>query len=402
MNHMKSYTVIGGGLAGLAAANALAGNGNKVILLEQTRHLGGRAQTQEEAGYLLNFGPHSLYRGGIAMQTLSAWKIPFSGKVPPAGAYTYFVRGNQLYPLVRNLQSLLATKLFSAKEKLEVARLLQLFSSANAKGHETMREWITEEARSERVRDLAATVTRISTYTTDLERLSAKAALRQIAMALKHNVLYIDGGWQTLVNGLAQRAVSLGVEIRWDHPVNNLGEVQTDGVVLATGPGSIEKLTGISLPKLRPLRMATLDLGLEGLPSDAARAAFALDRPLYFSMHSASARLAPQGRAMIHIAKYLGDNEPDATNVRQEIEEFATLVLPEWQGATRVVRYLPNMTVTPAMASGEGRPDVDILGLDGVAVAGDWIGEEGMLADAAVASALKAADLVQQRKVRAA
>jgi hypothetical protein len=144
--------------------------------------------------------------------------------------------------------------------------------------------------------------------------------------------------------------------------------------------------------------MATIDLGLESLPRDAARVAFALDRPLYFSVHSESARLAPYGGAMIHVSKYLGDGEPDAATVRRELEEFATLVLPEWQSLARVVRFRPRLTVTPMMASVEGRPGVNLPGLDHVAVAGDWVGEEGMLADAAVASALRAARMIQRRK----
>jgi len=61
---MESYVVIGGGLAGLTAVNALASNGNKVTLIEQSAHPGGRARTQRECGYLANLGPHALYRGG--------------------------------------------------------------------------------------------------------------------------------------------------------------------------------------------------------------------------------------------------------------------------------------------------------------------------------------------------
>jgi hypothetical protein len=49
--------------------------------------------------------------------------------------------------------------------------------------------------------------------------------------------------------------------------------------------------------------------------------------------------------------------------------------------------------------SPQGRPDIDFPGLENVVIAGDWVGAEGMLADAAVASALRAAQVIQQRKV---
>jgi len=44
-----------------------------------------------------------------------------------------------------------------------------------------------------------------------------------------------------------------------------------------------------------------------------------------------------------------------------------------------------------------GRPAVDTLAMRNVYLAGDWVGSEGMLADASFASAQRAARLVVQR-----
>ena len=46
----KSVTVVGGGLAGIAAACALAGSGYRVRLLERRPYLGGRASSYEHPG----------------------------------------------------------------------------------------------------------------------------------------------------------------------------------------------------------------------------------------------------------------------------------------------------------------------------------------------------------------
>ena len=73
---MQSYIVIGGGLAGLTAANALAGAHRRVVLYEQSARLGGRAATQQDRGFLLNFGPHALYRGGRALGHLAGMENP--------------------------------------------------------------------------------------------------------------------------------------------------------------------------------------------------------------------------------------------------------------------------------------------------------------------------------------
>jgi phytoene dehydrogenase-like protein len=397
---MKYYVIIGGGIAGLTAANALAGNGGRVTVLEQAHHLGGRAQTQQQSGYFMNLGPHALYCGGVAMRTFREWGISFSGNFPPRGDRSYFVRENKLYPAVRDVTSLMTTRLFSLREKLEAARIFSAFTNASAEEGETMRDWLERHARSERVRDFAATIARIATYTTDLDHLSARAAVKQVQMAIRHNVWYLDGGWQTLVDGLRDRARSLGVEIRSEEHVTSLSQLDADGIVLAVGPASVEKLTGVAVPDQRPLRMATLDVGMRKLPEGAAHVAFGLDRPLYFSVHSESARLAPQGRALAHVAKYLGDSQPDPKALRQELEDYASLVIPGWQRETEIIRFLPNLTVSPMMVTPQGRPDVDFPELENVTVAGDWVGTEGMLVDAAVASALKAARVIQERNTR--
>jgi phytoene dehydrogenase-like protein len=395
---MEFYVVIGGGLTGLTAANALADAGHRVRLVEQAHAVGGRAQTQQHGEYRMNLGPHALYCGGIAMKTFRNWKLPFSGNFPPAEGRSYFVRENKLYPAVRDVKSLLTTRLFSLGEKLEAARVFSAFSRASAEDGETMQQWIDRHAQSEHVREFAATITRIATYTTDMDRLSAKAAVEQIAMAVRHNVHYLDGGWQTLVDGLRERATRLGVEIRCGEHLTSLDHLDADGIVLAVGPASVQKLTGKQVPNQQPLRMATLDIGIRKLPKGAAHVAFGLDRPLYFSVHSRSARLAPEGAALAHVAKYMDNIQADPKALREELEEYASLVMPGWQREAEAVRFLPNLTVTPMMVTPEGRPDVDFLGLDNLTVAGDWVGAEGMLADTAVASALKAASLIQKQK----
>ncbi len=395
---MHSYIVIGGGLAGLTAANVLASEGNRVVLLEQSKQLGGRAQTQHQHGYSLNLGPHALYCGGIAAQTLRAWNIPFSGNFPPR-TDSYFVRENRLYPTVRDLSSLMTTRLFTMREKLEAGRLFSQFKAGEAPEGETMQHWLDQHVGSQRVRDFAATAIRISTYAVDLDHLSAKAALQQISLGIKHNVLYLDGGWQTLIDGLKERALSLGVEIRRGQHVGDLQSLEADGIVLAVGPASVENLTGVSLPAHRPLRMATFDLGLKAITAGTPRVAFCLDRPFYFSIHSESARLAPEGRALVHIAKYLDESEPDPAVIREELEEYATLVMPEWREHADFTRFLPSLTVAPMLPAPEGRPDVDFLGIENVMIAGDWVGHEGHAADASVASALEAARILQKRKV---
>jgi phytoene dehydrogenase-like protein len=231
----------------------------------------------------------------------------------------------------------------------------------------------------------------------DHDHLSAAAALSQIALAIADNVAYIDHGWQTLIDGLAARARAQGVAIRCNAPLNSLAFLDADGIVLAVPLATIEKLTGVSFPNLRPVRVACLDIGLKSLPKDAANFGLGIDRPLYYSVHSAAANLAPEGAALIQMAKYL-NSESDATADRIELEQFADLMAPGWRERVTTTRFLPNMTVSHAMPTTESRPDVDALNKEGIAIAGDWVGPKHMLTDAAVSSALRAAAMVQKSK----
>ena len=56
--------IVGGGLAGLTAACYLARSGVTVTVFEKAPGLGGRAATQQQAGYFFNRGIHALYSGG--------------------------------------------------------------------------------------------------------------------------------------------------------------------------------------------------------------------------------------------------------------------------------------------------------------------------------------------------
>ena len=135
---------------------------------------------------------------------------------------------------------------------------------------------------------------------------------------------------------------------------------------------------------------------------------FRSEEPLYWSDHTRAARLAPEGGHAVHVAKYLAPDDRDAARHERELEACCDLVQPGWRDELAQRRYLPNMTViNAAVHAGKdglaGRPGPAVPGFDNVYVAGDWVGGEGWLSDASLASARRAADLVlQQPRVAAA
>lgn len=423
--HQDDVLVIGGGVAGLASATFLARNGNTVRLFEQSHALGGRAQTKRQDGFYLNIGPHALYRGGRGIEVLRKLGIEPRGRVPSvSGAFA--VKNGVKHTFPAGAVSLLTTSLFGLSAKLEAARLLASIGEidGNPLMDITVREWLDENISHNEVKEFVLAAFRVATYTNAPELMSAGAAIEQLKKAQDKSVLYLDGGWQRLVDGLREAAERAGAIIETGARVEAVtrdaaGAVQgvrlADGralqasiVVVASSPSAavatVEEAQQTSLAKwareATPVKAACLDLALSRLPKRKATFALGIDRPLYFSVHSAAAQLAPEGGALIQVAKYLSPEDRDSSeNVERELEGLLDLVQPGWRQVIVYRRFLPDMIVMNAMplascGGTSGRPGPVVADVPGLFVVGDWVGQEGLLVDASLASAREAARLI--------
>lgn len=412
--------VVGGGLSGLLAAVLIAREGRSVVVYEQARQLGGRAMTTDDDGIQFNLGAHALYRSGDAFRLLSELQIAFHGAFPNPGTAVGYYRGRE-YTLPLTLRSLITTRLLSIREKWQLSRLLQSLPSLETKGLNGMSaaQWVAQKLGNGPLAHLISTLFRLTTYVADQNHLSAGAALEQLKLSLAGNVWYIDGGWQSIIEGLRHQAEKLGVQIR---PRSHITTVEqgSDGITLALSNGAIDRADSVvmavgpqaacsllQLPadhslvqwsaRQQPVRAACLDVALSRLSRPACRFALGLDQPHYFSVHSAAATLAPRGVHVIHLMKYLPSSAVEsAGGVEQELEGLLDRVQPGWRASLLKRRSLPLMTVAhshpePGATGLAGRPPVAVSGFKGIYVAGDWVGGRGQLADAAAASAEEAA-----------
>jgi phytoene dehydrogenase-like protein len=321
--------------------------------------------------------------------------------------------------------SLVSTGLLSLPGKLEAAKLLSRLGSLDPAPWQsrTVDEWLASITRRDDVRRLLGAVMRLATYGNAPDRMSGGAALDQMQHALAENVLYLDGGWQQLVTALRDAALAAGVAIESGVRVTGveqspggavLAVLLSDGtrlpcaaVIAATAPDEAAALaSGDTRTVLdrwtqdaTPVRAACLDLALDALPAPRSTFGLGIDAPLYFSVHSAVANLTPGHGALVHVAKYLDPAiAPDATRDLADLERFTDLLQPGWRDHVVHRRFLPHVTVSHALVTARGgglagRPGPAVDGAPGLYVAGDWVGSEGMLADASFASARRAAEL---------
>jgi phytoene dehydrogenase-like protein len=414
-NREVGVAVVGAGLAGLAAAAIVARAGGSVTVFDKGKAPGGRAATKRERGYALNQGPHALYRKSAGMGVLRNLGIEPRGGVPAIGGSYAFDR-DELHTLPGGLASLLTTGLLGLAGKLELARILARLPRLDAVALDgvTVDRWVTDAARDPAVRRMLLALVRVSTYAAETDRLSAGVAIRQLRSALEGGVLYLDGGWQTLVDALAGALRAAGGRIE---PGTRAVAIERDdarfrvrfagghvvsarSVIVALPLADAAELVGSERLRghahgARPVRAACLDLALSSVPRPKAKFALGLDRPLYFSLHSASAALAPAGGGLLHAARYLGSGD-DGTGAAAELEALVDRLQPGWREHVAERRFLPHMLVASDLPTAEqgglaGRPVV-ALDSPGLFLAGDWVGADGLLADASLASAAAAAE----------
>ncbi|WP_170839950.1 phytoene desaturase family protein [Lihuaxuella thermophila] len=418
-DHKWDAVIVGGGLAGLTAATFLGRSGKSVLLCEKADRMGGRAQTQDKNGCLFNLGPHALYKKGAGMKILSELGIEPQGGTPQINGK--LVYEGTIHPMPLSPASVFTSKLFAWQEKKELGSFLQrLYKTDYTQLYGiSLEEWIGEQIQYEKVKKFFLTLCRLATYTNEPELVSAGIVIRQLQMA-SDGVLYLHGGWQTLIQSLQEKAIQAGVricsgakvaEIRGAYPemVVRLADdikIRTKYVISTASPAETFQMveeadkTGLAALKeeLIPIEGACLDLALRRLPRPELSFALHLEQPYYYSNHSRVARLTENpDHVVIHLYKYCSSREEaDANQPKRELEEFFNLIQPGWQQELITMRYLPRIRashglITPLRAGRLDQESTIVPGIPGLFLAGDWLGKDGLLADAAISSAKRAA-----------
>ncbi|QBD76038.1 NAD(P)/FAD-dependent oxidoreductase [Ktedonosporobacter rubrisoli] len=415
----QAVIIVGGGLSGLAAAALLARAGLAVTVFEKASAPGGRAISRKHSEFYFNQGAHAFYLGGPGEKLLNELGIHPQGSLPERSRFLALEAG-KVHKLPTGVSPLLSTTLLKPGAKVELARLfIALRSMDLARLHNvSLQDWLAREVHHPQVRKLILALVHVTTFTNAPERLSAGLAITYLTPLVR----YLDHGWQTLIDSLRRVAEEAGARIvtrakvaaieaaEESHTVRlaNGTAYPASAVLLAVDPQTASSLIANGTHKeLRqwaaqaiPLRVACFDVALRRLPNPHHLYVLGIDQALYYSVHSAWAALAPQGGALIHTMKYFEPEEPaDPKSTQQELEALLDTLQPGWRDEIIEKYFLPHMLASNALVEATqgglpGRPGPAVPGIRNLYIAGDWVGPQGQLTDACLASARQAANLI--------
>jgi phytoene dehydrogenase-like protein len=372
---MSEVMVIGGGLAGMAAAIECAERGVPVELHEAARKLGGRARSLERDGFITNRGPHALYLKGPGHRWLQN-----RGLLPPLIG---------LKPTAVRLRYDGKTRRVPARFLLASARL-----GGPAPASLSFADWARSKV-SPRAASLIEGYLTLPTYDGEPGRHAAAQVHDILARSLQRGVVnYVRGGWNQLVERIADRASDLGVDLRLGSRVERIEPGRT--TIVATQPDAAARL--LADPRMRPdgQAVALRDLGLKFPDRSRTRGPVVLidlDQGVYLARYSAlDPTLAPTGHDVLQCSAGLRPGE-DAADAHQRIEAALDQAFASWR--ERAVSDHRWQAASPghrdkAGTSWQQRPAIDRG--DGVLLAGDWVAAPGILSEVCFTSATAAAE----------
>ncbi|PYI52453.1 phytoene desaturase family protein [Paenibacillus flagellatus] len=417
---MKQFdaAIIGGGIAGLVASIELAQAGKSVVLIEKSSQLGGRAISVKKNGAIFDVGSHAIIKGGALHNILQDLGIRMEGGSP--GTNVSFLWNNK----VTHMFKFILSQNLSWSGKMQFMKFFKTLTAFDADSVPaiSLRRWVEQEFSDPMTRHIIYAMFRTNSYAQAIDHQLAGPALRSVARTTKKNsIIYIQDGWQTLVDQLYEKAVRSGVsiltrknatKIEHDGAVHKIKfadgqEMDVTHVISATPPAVTSRLLGDTgcrsilswKEQARVIEAASLTLSLKRLSAPDHFAVLGLDQPVYFINQSKFTRLSEDGTSVVNITKSNGTGGTDAKADEQLLERTLDLIQPGWRKEVVARQYLPHITVAydfMHLGREDRFPGPAVPEIAGLYVAGEWATHGENLADAAAASGRRAARRVLQ------
>jgi squalene-associated FAD-dependent desaturase len=190
-----NIAVIGGGLAGISAACALAESGIEVTLFERRPYLGGRASSYQHpaTGEIIDNCQHVLFGsctnliefyGRIGVENKIRWSDQMTFIEP--GGRTSVLRPSFLPAPLHTAPSFLSFSFLDFRDKLAIARAMaSLVPSALPDNGESFMDWLRKHGQTDGAIERFWKPVLVSALSEDLDRVSVSAAAQVVRESMK-------------------------------------------------------------------------------------------------------------------------------------------------------------------------------------------------------------------------
>jgi phytoene dehydrogenase-like protein len=381
--------VIGGGIAGLATGALLAKQGKRVTVLEKGNQPGGRAYCYTDKGFVLNYGPHAMYRPetGLLRDVLAKLGRPTLTGGYPDPMKSYWADGDRWGVVgAKPHQLMFGSDFLPVASRMRMAPLMMALRGANPdKIAQEMvwSQWVEARTSDALLRRFIMALTCVNTYSRAAGDLSARAVVRHLKENLfaKDYACYLSGGWARIFDAFIASMTGDGgtvitgarvdaLEVRDGRAVAAIAggaRYEADAFVCALPPQDAPSIVGAGSPlaselerwsSMTDVRAVCIELGLKRPLRSDLNFVFDVEREMYFSIHSnVTPNLAPPGGQLLHAMAYLSPEEAssDLMTAARKVELEAALdrFFAGWRESIVVERVLPNARVVSARRTPE-------------------------------------------------
>ena len=412
------FIIIGAGINGLALGALLSKDGARVLVLEKSREIGGRAWVQERGGFQVDYGMHLVRFGKESVLSGICSALGHTLEFHNVESTFLVADGGQLEIPARGASQ--SMNMFAGDRTLDELKRVSIQS------------WMDEKGMGRRLRRLFTATSATLNVNPFVERSSVGGLLLNLKKVGESEVgaAYPAGGWKPIFR-LFQDWIGKKGQVRTSTPVESIMVQNGRAVGIRTREGNItaervassipcQELFKILDDKLcppgfvakcrgfRPTSGIVLDYGISGVISPG-RNLWCLWEPLSFGFFSSNfePRLAPPDHQLLTwfypLEKFqVEDNEASrGFKARLEAAVFALFpALPERIMWSRSL-YLPMVDGAEVSVdqTREDRPEPAVPGVDGLFLVGDSIGGEGAGGDIGHNSVLQCYSTITGKKI---
>ncbi len=223
---MFNFVIVGGGINGLQLAALLSNDGYKVLVLEKSGHLGGRAFVWEKEGFVVDYGIHLIRFGPESAIAATFRKMNYKIKFKKLGT-SYLYHNGRRFVFPTSPTQFIMTNIMNPVEKLKGVPLLLRIKKIKDQWkdflHIPVDRWLFDNGISGGLKLYFELVTASMLVCPFLEIASTGELLFNMAKVLKtgKSVMYPAGGWKPLFDFLVNKIEKNG-EIRLNSKVTGI------------------------------------------------------------------------------------------------------------------------------------------------------------------------------------